>query len=121
MYSVEKNVKPLKNILTLNKIEIVPTTVISGLLNILEPFSITFVLLTIEMLGYLPCYPAEKKKIEPCPKHIRKCNGFNGCNGNCIVLMETIMVSLLECDGFYWWDVKSYWKNGQNTLQKYIL
>ncbi len=65
MYSVEKNVKPLKNILTLNKIEIVPTTVISGLLNILEPFSITFVLLTIEMLGYLPCYPAEKKKQNP--------------------------------------------------------
>ncbi len=20
------------------------------------------------------------------------------------------------CDGLYWWDVKSYWKNGQNTL-----
>ncbi len=22
------------------------------------------------------------------------------------------------CDGFYWWDVKCYWKNAQNTLQK---
>ncbi len=22
------------------------------------------------------------------------------------------------CDGFYLWDVKSYWKNAQNTLQK---
>ncbi len=21
---------------------------------------------------------------------------------------------LLVCDGFYWWDVKSYWKNAQN-------
>ncbi len=25
-----------------------------------------------------------KKTIEPCPKHNRKCNGFNGFNGNCI-------------------------------------
>ncbi len=25
-----------------------------------------------------------KKTIEPCPKHNRKCNGFNGYNGNCI-------------------------------------
>ncbi len=26
-------------------------------------------------------------------------------------LMETIMVSILVCDGFYWWDVKScIWK-----------
>ncbi len=23
-----------------------------------------------------------KKTIEPCPKHNRKCNGFNGYNGN---------------------------------------
>ncbi len=34
-----------------------------------------------------------KKTIEHCPKHNRKCNGFNGLNGNCIVLMETIMLS----------------------------
>ncbi len=29
--------------------------------------------------------PAENKHtIEPCPKHNRQCNGFNGYNGNCI-------------------------------------
>ncbi len=28
-----------------------------------------------------PCW---KKTIEPCPKHNRKCNGFNGYNGNFI-------------------------------------
>ncbi len=28
-----------------------------------------------------PCW---KKTIEPCPKHNRKFNGFNGYNGNCI-------------------------------------
>lgn len=49
----KKNVKPLKNILTLNKTEIALTTVISGLLNILEPYSIKCVL-TIEMFSYLP-------------------------------------------------------------------
>ncbi len=26
----------------------------------------------------------KKKTIKPCPKHNRKCNGFNGYNGNCI-------------------------------------
>ncbi len=31
-----------------------------------------------------------------------------------LVLMETIMC-LLVCDGLYWWDVKFYWKNAQNT------
>ncbi len=30
------------------------------------------------------CMPAEKKTIEPCPKHNRKYNEFNGYNGNCI-------------------------------------
>ncbi len=40
--------------------------------------------------------------------------------GIVLVLMETIMC-LLVCDGFYWWDVKSYWTNAQNTLQKAIL
>jgi len=37
--------------------------------------------------------------------------------GIVLVLMEIIMVSTV-CDGFYWWDVKLYWKNAQNTLQK---
>ncbi len=40
--------------------------------------------------------------------------------GIVLVLMKTIMVSTV-CDGFYWWDVKSYWKNAQNTLQKILL
>jgi len=40
--------------------------------------------------------------------------------GIVLVLMETIMC-LLVCDVFYWWDVKSYWKNPQITLQKGIL
>ncbi len=39
-----------------------------------------------------------KKTIEPCPKHNRKCNGFNGFNGNCIGFNETIMVST----GMWW-------------------
>ncbi len=21
------------------------------------------------------------------------------------------------CDGLYWWDIKSYWKNAQNTIE----
>ncbi len=21
------------------------------------------------------------------------------------------------CDGLYWWDVKSYWNNAQNTIE----
>ncbi len=40
--------------------------------------------------------------------------------GIVLVLMETIKVSTV-CDGFYWCDVKSNWKNAQNTLQKGIL
>ncbi len=40
--------------------------------------------------------------------------------GIVLILMETIMF-LLVCDGLYWWDVKSYWKNTQKTLQKGIL
>ncbi len=36
--------------------------------------------------------------------------------GIVLVLMETIMC-LLVCDGLYWWDVKSCWKNAQNTPQ----
>ncbi len=65
-------------------------------------------------------YTLLKKTIEPCPKHNRKLNGFNGYNGNCVLVsMETIMVSTLPvCDGLYWWDVKSYWKNAQNTQQQ---
>ncbi len=64
-------------------------------------------------------YPAEKKTIEPCPKHHRKCNGFNGYNGNCIGFYGNY-------NGVYWYVmdsicVKSYWKNAQNTLQKGIL
>ncbi len=39
--------------------------------------------------------------------------------GIVLVLMKTIMVSTV-CDGFYWWDVKSYWKNAQNTLQNLL-
>ncbi len=40
--------------------------------------------------------------------------------GIVLLLMETI-ICLLVCDGLYWWDIKSYWKNAQNTLQKFIL
>ncbi len=36
--------------------------------------------------------------------------------GIVLVLMETIMF-VLVCGGFYWWDVKSYWKNAQNTIE----
>ncbi len=32
-----------------------------------------------------------------------------------LVLMETMC--LLVCDGLYWWDVKSYWNNAQNTIE----
>ncbi len=35
--------------------------------------------------------------------------------GIVLVLMETVMVSYWY--ELYWWDVKSYWKNAQNTLQ----
>ncbi len=42
-----------------------------------------------EVTGWLICCYGvatlmKKKTIEPCPKHNRKCNGFNGYNGNCI-------------------------------------
>ncbi len=40
--------------------------------------------------------------------------------GIVLVLMETVMC-LLACDGLYWWDVKSYWENAQNTLENWIL
>ncbi len=41
-----------------------------------------------------------KKKIEPCPKHKRKCNGFNGFNGNCIGLNGNYI-------GVYWYVMDS--------------
>ncbi len=37
--------------------------------------------------------------------------------GIVLVLMETIMVSSMVCYGFYCLDVKSYWKNAQNTIE----
>ncbi len=37
--------------------------------------------------------------------------------GIVLVLMETIMVST-GCDGFYWWDVKSCWRNVQKHTTK---
>ncbi len=56
--------------------------------------------------------PAEKS-IEPCPKHNRKCIDLMVLMGIVLVLMKTIMVSTV-CDGFYWWDVKSYGKMPEN-------
>ncbi len=44
--------------------------------------------------------PAEKKTIEPCPKHNRKCNGFNGYNGNCIGFNGNY-------NGVYWYVMDS--------------
>jgi len=61
-------------------------------------------------------YPAEKNN-RTLPKTIENVMDLMGI---VLVLMEVIMC-LLVCDGFYWWDVKSYWKNAQNTLQKIIL
>ncbi len=43
--------------------------------------------------------PAEKT-IELCPKHNRKCNGFNGYNGNCTGLNGNY-------DGVYWYVMDS--------------
>ncbi len=63
-------------------------------------------------------HPCWKKTIETCPKHNRKCNGFNGYNGNCIGFSGNYNGVLMVCDGFYWWDVKSHCENAQNTLQK---
>ncbi len=40
--------------------------------------------------------------------------------GIVLVLMETIMC-VLVCGGFYWWDVKSYWKNAQNTIENVMV
>ncbi len=62
----------------------------------------------------------EKKTIEPCPNTIDNVMDLMVIMGIVLVLMETIMC-LLVCDVFYWWDVKSYWKNPQITLQKGIL
>ncbi len=45
-------------------------------------------------------FPAEKKTIEPCPKHNRKSNGFNGHNGNCIGFNGNY-------NGVYWYVVDS--------------
>ncbi len=44
--------------------------------------------------------PAEKKTIEPCAKHNRKCNGFNGYNENCIALNGNY-------NGVYWYGMDS--------------
>ncbi len=64
--------------------------------------------------------PAEKT-IEPCPKHNRKCNRFNGYNGNCIGFNGNY-------NGVYWYVMDSIGgmlnpigKNSQNTLQHFIL
>ncbi len=43
----------------------------------------------------VPCW---KKAIEPCPKLNRKCNGFNGSNGNCIGINRNYNVSI----GMWW-------------------
>ncbi len=60
----------------------------------------------------------KKTKIEPCPKHKRKCNGFNG---NCIGLNGNYI-------GVYWYVMDSIGgmlnpigKMAKNTLQKGIL
>ncbi len=52
--------------------------------------------------------PAEKT-IEPAQNTIENVTDLMVTMGIVLVLMETIMC-LLVCDGFYWWDVKSYWK-----------
>ncbi len=44
--------------------------------------------------------PFLKKTIEPCPKHNRKCNGFNGYNGNCIGFNGNY-------NGVYWYVMDS--------------
>ncbi len=44
-------------------------------------------------------YPAEKT-IEPGPKNYRKCNGFDGYNGNCIGFNENY-------NGDYWYVMVS--------------
>ncbi len=44
--------------------------------------------------------PAEKKTIEPCPKYNRKCNVFNGFNGNCIGFSGNY-------NGVYWYVMDS--------------
>ncbi len=41
-----------------------------------------------------------KTTTEPCPKHNRKCNGLNGCNGNCIGLNGNY-------NGVYWYVMYS--------------
>ncbi len=41
-----------------------------------------------------------KKTIEPCPKHNRKCNGFNGYNGGCIGFNGNY-------NGIYWYVMDS--------------
>ncbi len=62
-----------------------------------------------------------KKTIEPCPKHNKKCNGFNGYNGNWIGFNGNY-------NGVYW-CVMDYiggmlnpeGEMPKNTLQKGIL
>ncbi len=75
------------------------------------PFAVTVV------LWHTPL----KKTIEPCPKHNRKSNGFNGYNGNCIGFNGNY-------NGVYWYVMDSIGgmlnpigKNAKNTLQKGIL
>ncbi len=38
--------------------------------------------------------------MQPCPKHNRKCNGFNGYNGNCIGFNGNY-------NGVYWYVMDS--------------
>ncbi len=65
--------------------------------------------------------PAGEKTKESCPKHNRKCKGFNGYNGNCIGFNGNY-------NGVYWYVMDSIvgmlnpnGTNAQNTLQKGIL
>ncbi len=51
-----------------------------------------------------------KTTIEPCPKHNRKCNGFNGFNGNCIVFNGNY-------NGVYWY-VRDYIGRMLNLIGK---
>ncbi len=53
-----------------------------------------------DMEGCLVWTSLLKKTIEPCPKHNRKCNGFNGYNGNCIGFNGNY-------NGVYWYVVDS--------------
>ncbi len=51
------------------------------------------------------------------PKHYRHVKGLMVIMGIVWVLNGSYNGVLLVCDGFYWWDVKSYWENAQNTIE----